>query len=348
MIYPLQYEGDKNYFFISYSHQDREIVLHDLHFLEAYGYRFWYDNGLFAGQNWDEVVLQKICENNCVGVLFYLCENSKVSKAVSDELKMAIEFNKKYFSVNIGDFVFNDGIIVVDSKIEIMRYILSKFQENKIFIKRDSNPESEDHFVNLRKTLDNWNIRDVKGEEKIKGTVFDFSLPNFTREFSFFTDIDEPKDNIISSGMFLREESKKNESGIITRLVMLIKLLDGKPISKIYTKEINIYNEMKLVSRFVSEKEIDTRYNEEIKGRDYNVICVDILTTPKSLIQIMEAENVNIIKMSLSVLNILDVMHHIDYEIKLIPGNECKKENPDLNEIKDIYTRKIHYSNYKV
>ena len=46
------YSGNEKYIFISYAHKDRDLVLPELSLLETYGCRFWYDEGIEAGDDW--------------------------------------------------------------------------------------------------------------------------------------------------------------------------------------------------------------------------------------------------------------------------------------------------------
>ena len=46
------YKGNEKYIFISYAHKDRDIVLPELNLLQEYGCRFWYDEGIEAGEDW--------------------------------------------------------------------------------------------------------------------------------------------------------------------------------------------------------------------------------------------------------------------------------------------------------
>lgn len=85
---PKSYAGDGNYVFISYSRKDKNIVYADLLEMNRLGVRFWYDDGIAAGENWREVVANKINSPKCVGVIFYLSKNTLFSEAIEAEIKM--------------------------------------------------------------------------------------------------------------------------------------------------------------------------------------------------------------------------------------------------------------------
>ena len=52
---PEVYHGDGPYIFISYKHEDAEIVMMEIEQLQKKGINVWYDAGLALGEPWDEV-----------------------------------------------------------------------------------------------------------------------------------------------------------------------------------------------------------------------------------------------------------------------------------------------------
>ena len=97
-------EGE-NFIFISYSHADCEAVYRDLEVMKAAGVRFWYDQGLAAGSNWDDEVERIMNTPGCCGVIFYLSENLFLSASANKEIKFvcpaADRRNKNFFCVNL-------------------------------------------------------------------------------------------------------------------------------------------------------------------------------------------------------------------------------------------------------
>ena len=105
-------DENTRYIFISYSHKDYKQVYIDLAELYNSDIPFWYDNGLPAGKNWDDVVRQKMRDPNCAGVIFYLSENLFLSRSIQTEIMIACGENGdeslhqtklSYFSVNLTD-----------------------------------------------------------------------------------------------------------------------------------------------------------------------------------------------------------------------------------------------------
>lgn len=105
-------KGSQNYIFISYSHRDYKQVYRDLAELRKNDIPFWYDEGLPAGENWDDVVRKKMAEPNCAGVIFYISDSLFVSQSIQTEIKIVLgedthpDAPKKqipYFAVNLTD-----------------------------------------------------------------------------------------------------------------------------------------------------------------------------------------------------------------------------------------------------
>lgn len=96
---------NQNYLFISYAHQDYKKVYADLAVMYQAGVRFWYDKGLSAGKNWDLEVKSMIESPRCCGVIFFISENSFLSKSVNQEIDLVIgednQAGKNYFCVNL-------------------------------------------------------------------------------------------------------------------------------------------------------------------------------------------------------------------------------------------------------
>lgn len=105
---------DQSFIFISYSHKDYKLVYQDLADLRESGIPFWYDEGLPAGRNWDDVVREKLNDRRCRGVIFYLSESLFLSRSIQTEIRIVcgentrneLNFNRlDYFSVNLTDML---------------------------------------------------------------------------------------------------------------------------------------------------------------------------------------------------------------------------------------------------
>ena len=67
-------KDDANYAFVSYSHKDFKQVYSDLAFFSYNSrkkVRFWYDEGLPAGDDWFAVAKERLSDAHCIGVIFF-------------------------------------------------------------------------------------------------------------------------------------------------------------------------------------------------------------------------------------------------------------------------------------
>lgn len=104
----LPYIGNREYIFVSYSHDDEKEVRSIIHKLQRQGYRIWYDTGLDGGDKWPDVLRDKI--RNCRNFLLFTSEHSVRSENVKIEIVSAFNFEKKIVVVRIDDADFEGRI----------------------------------------------------------------------------------------------------------------------------------------------------------------------------------------------------------------------------------------------
>ena len=80
---------------MSYSHSDVEKVFPILRKLQLAGYRIWYDEGIYGGENWRKILASKIRDEKCKDFLLFSSENSTKSKHVRAEINLALDLDKK-------------------------------------------------------------------------------------------------------------------------------------------------------------------------------------------------------------------------------------------------------------
>ena len=90
-ITPIQstgmYEGSDPYIFISYSHRDTASMIDVCSVLRKSGCRFWYDNGLSSGDDWNMVIASHL--EKAAVCLLLLSGKSAKSEYVKNELNFA-------------------------------------------------------------------------------------------------------------------------------------------------------------------------------------------------------------------------------------------------------------------
>lgn len=64
------YESSEPYWFISYFHKDYQAMVSVKNILEELNVRYWYDNGLHSGDDWNIVIAKHLKESTvCLLIL---------------------------------------------------------------------------------------------------------------------------------------------------------------------------------------------------------------------------------------------------------------------------------------
>ncbi len=85
----MQYDGAEPYVFISYSHADRSRVKSLLGFLYQNGVRFWYDEGIYMGEEWREKIDGRLRDSK--SFVLFMSNGVEQRPEVIRELKMAMK-----------------------------------------------------------------------------------------------------------------------------------------------------------------------------------------------------------------------------------------------------------------
>lgn len=94
-----RYFGKEPYVFISYAHNDKDIIYPIIKKLQDNGIRVWYDKRIEAGDEWPEEIGWNIID--CSLFIIMLSESAVLSINVRNELTMASGQTKDLFGVNI-------------------------------------------------------------------------------------------------------------------------------------------------------------------------------------------------------------------------------------------------------
>ena len=105
---PVAYEGSEPYIFISYAHKNSQEMLELLKKLQESGYRFWYDDGIDPGTEWDEFIAKKI--ERCSYFIAFLSEEYLASENCRDELNYARDLQKDRLLVYLTDVKLTGGM----------------------------------------------------------------------------------------------------------------------------------------------------------------------------------------------------------------------------------------------
>lgn len=119
------YSGDEPYVFVSYSHDDSELVFPELQRLKALGYNIWYDEGLNAGNNWTNELALHL--SNCALVIYIISPNSVLSRHCANEVHYALDLEKPVLAIHLRPAVLPPGLRLQLGAIQgIMKFELSE------------------------------------------------------------------------------------------------------------------------------------------------------------------------------------------------------------------------------
>ena len=92
MCFPMVYEGNEKYIFVSYAHKDSPIVLPIVETLSKESFRVWYDSGIEAGTEWPEYIEDHLARAEIV--LIFMSPATVESRNCRNEINFALELKK--------------------------------------------------------------------------------------------------------------------------------------------------------------------------------------------------------------------------------------------------------------
>lgn len=96
------------YIFVSYSHRDTEEVSGLLAMMQKNHFRFWYDDGIATGSEWEDVLYERIM--GCSQFLCFFTKSSVKSGHVKNEIHIARKYGKPILPVFLDDVVLRGGL----------------------------------------------------------------------------------------------------------------------------------------------------------------------------------------------------------------------------------------------
>jgi TPR repeat protein len=93
------YNGNEPYVFVSYSHEDSELVRPIIQGLQDRGFRVWYDEGIEVSVEWAKYVAEQL--EQCCCMLAYVTKNFDDSPNCWQELTFAMEEKKQIVAIRV-------------------------------------------------------------------------------------------------------------------------------------------------------------------------------------------------------------------------------------------------------
>ncbi|MBO4667475.1 MAG: toll/interleukin-1 receptor domain-containing protein [Bacilli bacterium] len=328
---PKAYLGNNKYIFVSYSHIDANKVYEFINILQT-KYNVWFDEGIHFGREWDEEIVNKI--DGCSLFIYVITNNSLNSKNCKDEIAFAKQNDIPFINVIMDDIELPTIFSFRYGRFQMLKYY--EYQ-NKGEVLYDLERRSEEIKL-TEKDREEVNDPQVKHssfrqEEETTNTQ-DYALFTFEKEMSAFSVPREDNDN------YFDDHGER-----LYRLVLLPGESMNNPVQKVEVFEVNMLDEKgKRVCFFAKEEGIDAKYAYNVLDRGYNCINIDILTN-KDILYLLN--KVKTMKLMTKIHSIFGAILDVEFEI-LFNGSVDNKQNPDIKELPDLVTFKVHHCHYRV
>lgn len=98
---PIAYRGSEPFVFVSYAHLDAELAYPLISGLQERGLRVWFDEGIEAGELWDEVIPDYV--EQCAAMLCLVSTRFTDSSNCKNEIRYANELKKEVLILHLED-----------------------------------------------------------------------------------------------------------------------------------------------------------------------------------------------------------------------------------------------------
>lgn len=160
------YEGNEPYLFISYSHKDGQALSAVIRVLKANHVRFWFDNGLHSGDDWNMAIAKHLM--GAAACLLLLSPNSAESEYVKNELNFAMNHRIPIHTLLVRQFTLPLDIEMMTGRIQMVD-MTSDYQQKLI--------KALPHEV-----LDTYHSADAAGNTVISHPLFEIGKPVCERQ----------------------------------------------------------------------------------------------------------------------------------------------------------------------
>jgi len=96
------------YVFVCYSHDDRDAVVEQIHWLKSQGFTVWFDEVIEAGSRWGDDLARAV--EGCAAFLYFMSPRSVSSRYCLDEVHFALECGRPIVPVEIAPATLTPGL----------------------------------------------------------------------------------------------------------------------------------------------------------------------------------------------------------------------------------------------
>ena len=102
------YKGDAPYVFVSYAHEDAEIVFPEIRWLQQEEFNVWWDDGINPGSRWSDEIARSL-EGSAL--LLYFCTPLSInSRHCLDEINLALDADRPMITIHLEDADLTPGL----------------------------------------------------------------------------------------------------------------------------------------------------------------------------------------------------------------------------------------------
>jgi hypothetical protein len=96
------------YVFVCYAHDEREVVLEQIAWLQDQGIQVWFDEAIEAGSRWSDDLARAVA--GCAAFLYFLSPRSVGSRYCLDEVHFALESGRPVVPVELAPVTLTPGL----------------------------------------------------------------------------------------------------------------------------------------------------------------------------------------------------------------------------------------------
>lgn len=102
------YAGEEPFAFVSYAHEDADIVYPEITGLHERGVNIWYDEGISPGSTWRDELAQRV--EACSVFLYFVSASSVASSHCLKEVNFALDNDKPLLAVHLEELTLPPGL----------------------------------------------------------------------------------------------------------------------------------------------------------------------------------------------------------------------------------------------
>lgn len=119
------YRGDEPYIFVSYAHNNADIVFAEINRWNKQGYNIWYDEGIAPGNEWEDEIANAL--ENCTLFVVFITPDSVESQNCRDEIYFALDAKLPIIAIHLKETALKGGLKLRMSSIQaILKYNMNE------------------------------------------------------------------------------------------------------------------------------------------------------------------------------------------------------------------------------